>query len=161
MNDQIWMQKALKMAELAETLDEVPVGALLVCDNEIIAETHNLKESNQDPLGHAELLAIKSASAVKNTWRLSDCTLYVTLEPCLMCVGAIAHARIGRLVYGARDPKAGAIESVYKIFEEKKLNHTPQEIIGGVLEQECSLLLKNFFKKLRFSPLSSRQEVGN
>lgn len=146
--DKIWMARALELAALAYEKNEIPVGALIVCDGNVVAEAFNLKETTNNPLGHAETLAIQKASESKNSWRLADCTLYVTLEPCLMCVGAITHSRIKRIVYGASDPKAGAIESVYQIFDDKKLNHRP-EVSAGILNNQCSEILTNFFKKLR------------
>lgn len=151
--DSIFMRQALALARKAAKLNEVPIGAVITCNNVVVAEAFNLKESTQNPIGHAEILAIQEASLLKSNWRLSDCTLYVTLEPCILCVGAIIQARVSRVVYGAKDPKAGAIESVYQIFEDKKLNHTPT-IESGVLENESAVLLKSFFKALRETHLS-------
>lgn len=147
------MNRALILAENAAAIGEVPVGAIVTCDDRVISEAFNLKESTQNPIGHAEVLAIQAAAKAKNNWRLSDCTLYVTLEPCILCVGAITQSRIGRVVYGTPDPKAGAIESVYQIFQDRKLNHFPV-VSAGVLQNESSLVLKKFFRKLRLDRLS-------
>ncbi len=136
------------MAEGAEKLGEIPIGAVIVKDGEVIAEAGNLKESNQDPLGHAEVIAIREAAKKLGRWRLSDCTLYVTLEPCTMCAGAIIHARLERVVYAAVDPKAGAIQSLYAILSDSRLNHSPQ-ITGGILATEAGEQLKKFFRELR------------
>lgn len=159
LNDQKWMKTALKLAEEAQALGEVPVGALVVQTKDLktgenlvepvlISKAFNNRESAQNPVGHAELLAISEASKKLNRWRLTGCTLYVTLEPCVMCAGAIVLSRIDRVVFGAHDPKAGAIESIYKIFFDKKLNHTPK-VTSGVCSEEAGALLKNFFLKKR------------
>ena len=145
------MSRALERAREAGDIGETPVGASIVCDGRIVAEARNHKELSGDPLGHAEVLAIRMAAEKLGRWRLSDCTLYVTLEPCTMCSGAIIHSRIDRLVYGATDPKAGAVQSLYQILSDARLNHSP-EVIGGVLEAECSKLLKDFFRELRAKP---------
>lgn len=150
-NDEHWMRYALNLAEKAGERGEIPIGAVIVQNGQIIAESGNQKESTQDPLGHAEILVIRQASDRLKRWRLSDCTLYVTLEPCTMCAGAIIHARLERIVYGATDPKAGAVESLFKILSDGRLNHTPQ-VQKGVLERECSRLLKDFFQRLRQKP---------
>ncbi len=142
------MSMALDLAKKAAELQEVPVGAVLVCNNKVIAQAHNLKETTPSALAHAEILTIQKAEKRLGRWRLTDCTLYTTLEPCLMCTGAIIAARIGHLIYGACDKKAGAIESVYSAFEDKKLNHHPQ-IIKGLLADASSQLLSDFFKAKR------------
>ena len=143
-----WMTRALELAVLAAEQGEIPVGAVVVCGDELIAEAGNFKESNQDPLGHAEIRVIKEAAQKLGRWRLSGCTLYVTLEPCVMCAGAIIHARLDRVVFGATDPKAGAVHSVYRILADERLNHAP-EVISGLLEAECSHQIKEFFRTLR------------
>ena len=127
---------------------ETPVGAVLVIEDEVIAAARNMRETWQDPAAHAELLVIREASARLGRWRLPDATVYVTLEPCLMCAGALVLARIGRLVYGCRDPKAGALGSVYDVVRDGRLNHT-YRITPGVLEAESREVLTNFFERLR------------
>ncbi len=146
--DTLFMQKALREAQKAYNKDEVPVGAVVVCDGEVIARGFNNRENSYDPIGHAEIIALRKAAKRLGRWRLSDCTLYVTLEPCLMCAGAIINARLKRLVYGCPDPKAGAIESLYRIAEDRRLNHRV-EVCGGVLSAECSEILKRFFAMRR------------
>jgi len=146
--DEFWMSKALKLAKKAELQDEVPVGAILVIDDQAISWGFNKKEQWHSPLGHAELITLQKASQKLKKWRLSDATLYVTLEPCVMCAGALIQARIHRLVYGTQDPKGGAISSLFEIGTDKRLNHQI-EITNGVLQKECSQILTNFFKKKR------------
>jgi len=146
--DETFMRQALAQAERAATLGETPVGAVLVVGNDIIAAAHNMRETWQDPAAHAELLVIREASARLGRWRLQDAAVYVTLEPCLMCAGALVLARVGRLVYGCRDPKAGALGSVYDVVRDGRLNHT-YRITPGVLEAECRNMLSGFFQKLR------------
>lgn len=146
--DEKFMNAALKEAYKSFALDEVPVGVVIVKDDKIIARGHNLRETKQDPTGHAEIIAIKKASKKLKSWRLIDCTLYVTLEPCSMCAGAIMWSRIKRVVYGAKDIKGGAIGSSFNLFEQKGINHKP-EVTSGVLENEASTLLKDFFKLKR------------
>jgi len=126
----------------------VPVGAIIVMDNKIIGRGHNLSISNNDPSSHAEIEAIRNAAKHLKNYRLNKASLYVTLEPCAMCYGAIIHARISRLVFGAFDPKTGVCGSSIKLYEQKCFNHIP-EIIGGVMEEDCSLILKDFFKERR------------
>ena len=149
-SDEKWMGRALELALEAGSKGEIPIGAVVVCGDEVVAEASNLKESNQDPLGHAELIAIQAAAEKLSRWRLSGCTLYVTLEPCTMCAGAIVHARLDRVVYAAADPKAGAVKSLYEILADPRLNHAP-EVTTGVREAEASAMLKEFFKNLRSS----------
>ena len=152
-----FMQLAIFEAHKAEKLGEVPVGSVLVGpDGELISKGHNLKENLPSALGHAELITVHRASKKLGKWRLSDCTLYVTLEPCLMCTGALVQARLGRLVFGAHDPKAGAVESLYQAATDKRLNHQ-MEITSGVLQQECSEILKSFFKRRRSENKASRK----
>ena len=143
-----FMKEALKEAELARLEDEVPIGCVIVKDDQIIARGHNQRDKSHNPLGHAETLAIKKASEVVNDWQLVDCELYVTIEPCIMCSGAIIQSRIKRVVYGARDFKGGCFGSSINILEADNINHHP-EVIGGVLEEECSKLIKDYFKKKR------------
>ncbi len=148
--DEKFMQRALVLAKKAADLDEVPVGAVLVKDGKIIGEGWNLRETNRDPLHHAEIMAIQEGAKNSNAWRLSDTTLYVTLEPCLMCAGAIYQARIPRVVFGAMDPKAGACGSLYQVHEDARLNHR-YLVQPGVLAEQCSEILKEFFRRRRQS----------
>ncbi len=147
-SDEHWMRKALQAARKAETIDEVPVGAIIIQNNEVISIAYNQKERLTSPLGHAELIAIHRASQKLGAWRLSECKLYVTLEPCPMCTGALVQSRIGKVIFGAFDPKAGACGSILNLHQNAQLNHR-FAAIGGVLENECSEILKNFFKKKR------------
>lgn len=146
--DEDFMRLALAEAEKAAACGETPVGAVLVIAGEVIAGAHNMRETWQDPTAHAEAVVLREASARLGRWRLSDVTLYVTLEPCLMCAGALVLARINRLVYGCRDPKAGALGSVYDVVRDGRLNHA-YRITPGVLEAECRQMLSGFFEKLR------------
>jgi tRNA(adenine34) deaminase len=146
--DRDFMRLALVEAEKAAAHGETPVGSVLVIGDEVVAAACNMRETWQDPVAHAELLVIREASARLGRWRLPDATVYVTLEPCLMCAGALVLARIERLVYGCRDPKAGALGSVYDVVRDGRLNHT-YRITPGVLEAECSEVLTNFFERLR------------
>jgi tRNA(adenine34) deaminase len=147
-HDQFFMQAALAEAEIAESLGEVPIGAVIVHGGQIIGRGHTLRESSQDPTTHAEVIAIRQAAQHLKSWRLLDCTLYVTLEPCVMCMGAIILARIPRLVFGCHDPKVGAVGSLYNFAEDDRFNHRV-EVENGVLCQECSQQLSAFFRKLR------------
>ena len=142
------MQCALDEARLAAAAGEVPIGAVLVVGEAVVARAHNRREVWQDPTAHAELIAIREAAAQRRTWRLVGGTLYVTMEPCAMCIGAAVLARIDRVVFGVRDPKGGACGSVLDVPSEKRLNHRI-EVIGGVLEDESRELLQGFFKSLR------------
>jgi tRNA(adenine34) deaminase len=148
MSDQEFMLKALKCARKAESLGEVPVGAVLVLNNEILAEGWNQPISTHDPSAHAEMVALRAAGEKIKNYRLCDTTLYVTLEPCVMCAGAIVHARVGRVVFGAEDPKAGAAGSVFRILDSDHLNHQC-EISSGILKDECAAMLQDFFKQRR------------
>ncbi len=148
--DLAYMHAALEQARKAGAQGEVPIGAVLVRDDQVLGQAHNFRESWQDPTAHAEVVAIREAAAQSGSWRLSDTTLYVTLEPCVMCIGAIILARIPRVVFGAMDPKAGACGSVLNVPAERRLNHRV-EVIGGMLEQESQELLQAFFKTLRQS----------
>ncbi len=142
-----YMREALRLAKRAARRDEVPVGALVVNNGKIIAKGYNLRETKHSPLAHAEIIAIHKAARRLGGWRLSGCTLYVTLEPCPMCAGAIVNARVDEVVFGAYDPKAGALGSVYNLAEGK-LNHTPR-VTDGVLEAECGALLRRYFADKR------------
>jgi len=146
--DIYFMRLALEDAEAAFDADEVPVGAVIVQGNAVVARTHNRRESSNDPTGHAELLALRIASQKLQRWRLSDSTLYVTKEPCIMCAGAMVNARLGRLVYGCRDEKSGAVDSLYKLLSDNRLNHQV-EVVSGVLGDECAEILKRFFQERR------------
>jgi tRNA(adenine34) deaminase len=143
-----YMQIALEEAKAAADADEVPIGAVVVKDGNIIARSKNTRERTNNPAGHAEFNAILKAAAAQNAWRLSGCTVYVTLEPCIMCAGLMHQARISRCVYGAPDPKAGALGSLYSIHQDTRLNHT-FEVESGVLQDECAQLLKDFFSNKR------------
>lgn len=146
--DEKFMKEAIKLAHKAESLDEVPIGCVIVKDDKIIARGYNLREQKQQSIAHAEIMAIQKACKKVGSWRLEDCTLYVTLEPCAMCTGAILQSRIKRVVYGAADPKGGCIESCIKVFDYKGFNHYPQ-ITSGILQDKCAQLLKDFFKNKR------------
>ena len=143
-----FMREAIKEAKKAELRDEVPIGCVIVKDDKIIARGHNLRESKQRSTAHAEIIAIEKACRKLKSWRLEGCSLYVTLEPCPMCSGAILQSRIEHVIYGAKDPKGGCMESCMNMYEVKGFNHYP-DVIGGVLEDECGSLLKNFFKRKR------------
>lgn len=147
-SDEHFMRLALHEAERALEHDDVPIGAVLVLGEEVLAAAHNERELREDPTAHAEVLAIRQAAGTLRTWRLLDCVLYVTLEPCAMCAGAIVLGRIARVVFGACDPKAGAAGSVLDVLGEQRLNHRPQ-VAGGLLEEECALLLTDFFAARR------------
>ena len=146
--DEDFMRRALAEAEKAAALGETPIGAVCVIEGEVIAAAHNMRETWQDPTAHAESIVLREASARCGRWRLPDATVYVTMEPCLMCAGALVLARIGRLVYGCRDQRAGALGSVYDVVRDGRLNHI-FPITPGVLEAECRALLQGFFEKLR------------
>ncbi|MRH45157.1 tRNA-specific adenosine deaminase [Aquibacillus halophilus] len=150
MNDQQFMSLALEEAKKAEALGEVPIGAIIVYQGKVIASGFNLRESLQTTASHAELIVIDKANEQISSWRLEDCTLYVTLEPCPMCAGAILQSRIPRVVFGAYDPKAGCVGSLMNLLEDSRFNHK-SEVIGGMLEEECGQLLTNFFRNLRES----------
>lgn len=146
--DREFMRQALVEAQKAADAGEVPVGAVVVRDGEVIAQGFNRRESWQDPTAHAELIAVRRAAEKLGSWRLDDCTVYVTLEPCPMCAGMLVNARVGRLVFGARDPKGGAVRSLFAINEDPRLNHRV-EVKEGVLGEECGAILTQFFRSIR------------
>ena len=148
MNDEYFMREAIIEAKKAEELEEVPIGAVLVLDGEIIARAHNLRESDQNAIAHAELLAIDQACKHLGTWRLENAVLYVTLEPCPMCSGAIILSRIKRVVYGASDPKGGCAGTLMNLLQDERFNHQ-SEVVAGMLETECGAMLSDFFRKIR------------
>ena len=148
LSDESLMRLALQQAEVAAQLGEVPVGAVLVHQSQVIAQAHNLRESQADPTAHAEMLVIRAAAQRMGSWRLEDCTLVVTLEPCPMCAGAIVNARIPRLVYGTTDPKMGCVDTLHRLCTDERFNHRVQ-VTSGVLAQECAQVLKDFFVKRR------------
>ncbi len=143
-----YMQLALEQARLAPALGEVPIAAVLVRDGQVLAQVHNFREIWQDPTAHAEVVAIREAATKLGSWRLTGTTMYVTVEPCSMCAGAIIQSRISRLVFGTKDPKAGACGSVFNLPDERRLNHRVQ-VVGGVLERESQELMQLFFRGLR------------
>ena len=143
-----WMRKALDQAVLAFDQGEVPVGAIIVHQEKIIAEASNQREMLNDPTAHAEMIAITQAAEVLQSWRLLDCTLYVTLEPCPMCAGAIVQARLPRVVYGAVDPKAGACHTLFSLTSDIRLNHQAA-VLGGVMQEDCRAILQEFFRQQR------------
>lgn len=147
-SDYGFMRLAFKEAGYAFNEEEVPVGAVLVINNKAIASAHNIMESTLDPTAHAEILTLKAGAQKIKNWRLTDAILYVTKEPCIMCAGAMINARLGRLVYGCRDAKGGAVHSLYQLLFDKRLNHRV-EVVSGILEDESALLLKRFFQKRR------------
>ena len=148
MTDDAMMARAIALARKALELDEVPIGEVVYCDGEIVGEGFNRKETDVNPTSHAEIIAITDAANNLGRWRLHDCTLVVTLEPCPMCAGALVNARIDRVVFGASDQKSGACRTLYKIAEDPRLNHRC-EVTGGVLEKECVQLLRDFFEPRR------------
>ncbi len=147
-DDVYFMRLALREAQRALAHDDVPIGAVLTHGGEVLAAAHNERELRGDPTAHAEILALREASRALGSWRLLDCTLYVTLEPCAMCAGAIVLARVPRVVFGATDPKAGAAGSVLEVLSEPRLNHRP-EVLSGVLAPDCGQLLSEFFASRR------------
>ncbi len=146
--DEVFMRRALALAEEAARRGEVPVGAVVVFDNRIVGSGYNRRESTQSPLAHAEIVAIEEACATIGYWRLENCELFVTLEPCIMCCGAIVQARIRRVVFGARDPKGGAAVSLYTLLSDSRLNHRCA-VVEGVLAAECGTVLSTFFRRIR------------
>ena len=146
--DEKWMKEAIKQAEKAKKLDEVPIGCVIVLDGKIIARGYNRRNTDHTSLAHAEMMAIKKACKKIRDWRLEKCTLYVTLEPCQMCAGAIVQSRVKRVVIGAMNKKAGCAGSIFNLLEEDRFNHKA-EVVRGVLENECSEMMSTFFKELR------------
>ncbi|NEX80228.1 nucleoside deaminase [Bacillus thermocopriae] len=146
--DELFMLEAIKEAQKADEINEVPIGAVIVHDGKIISRAHNLRESEQNALAHAELLAIDKACKSMGSWRLEDTTLYVTLEPCPMCAGAIVLSRVKRVVYGAADPKGGCAGTLMNLLQDSRFNHQ-SEVVRGVLEKECGQMLTNFFRNIR------------
>ena len=158
--DEFYMMEAIKEAHKAEQLQEVPIGAVIVLNGEIIARAHNLRETNQNAVSHAELLAIEQACKVVGSWRLEQATLYVTLEPCAMCSGAIILARIQRVVFGASDPKGGCAGTFMNLLQDERFNHQ-SEVVSGVLEQTCGRLLSEFFSRGSKKKERGESEKGN
>ena len=148
LSDKELMKMALEEARRAFDKDEVPVGAVAVANGKVVARAHNVREQTRDPLGHAEILLLNQLIGSQASWRLNEVSIYVTCEPCLMCAGALLQARIPRVVYGCRDPKAGACGSLYSVTEDERLNHRI-ETVGGILEDECSQILSEFFRRKR------------
>ncbi len=151
MNDDSFMREALREAAKAAKKKEAPIGAVAVRDCKVLARAHNLRESKNDPLGHAELYLLSKVSRKLKSWRMIGVTVYVTLEPCLMCMGALIQARVPRLVFGAMDPKAGACGSLYDLSKDMRLNHRI-DVVSGVLSKECGEVLTRFFRALRLAP---------
>jgi tRNA(adenine34) deaminase len=147
-SDEYYMNEAIKEARKAESLAEVPIGAIIVMDGKIISRAHNLRESKQSAVAHAEVLAIEQACQETGSWRLENAHLYVTLEPCPMCSGAIILSRVKRVVYGAKDPKGGCAGTLMNLLQDERFNHQ-SEVTSGVLEKECGQLLSDFFRRLR------------
>ncbi|WP_138496388.1 tRNA adenosine(34) deaminase TadA [Paenibacillus pinistramenti] len=147
-SDEYWMRFAIEEARKAEAIGEVPIGAVVVKNNEIIGRGHNLRETTHDSTAHAEMIAIRQASEALGAWRLLDCRLYVTLEPCPMCAGAIVQCRLPAVVYGTADPKAGCAGTLMNLLQEPRFNHRT-EVLSGVLQEECSSMLSEFFRRLR------------
>ena len=158
-----WMHEALIEAYKAQTLNEVPVGAVVILNNEIIARAYNQPITACNPVAHAEILALQAAAEIIGNYRLIDCELYVTLEPCTMCAGALIHSRVKRLIFGAYEPKAGAVVSTSQVLNQPHINHRI-EVIEGVLQEECSTLLSSFFRmrrdQIKQSKKQSQQNIG-
>jgi tRNA(adenine34) deaminase len=146
--DERWMRRAMQLAEKAAELDEAPIGCVIVQGDRLVGEGHNLREGLKDPTAHAEMIAITQAAQSLEDWRLENCTLYVTLEPCPMCAGAILQARVPRVVFGAVDPKAGAVESMFRLLSDARLNHRCR-VLGGILAEPCGAILTEFFASKR------------
>lgn len=160
MTDADYMREALVEARKAYELGEIPIGAVLVHDGQIISRHHNRREMNHDATAHAEMLVIREACDILERWRLTGCTLYVTIEPCPMCAGAIINSRIDRVVYGASDYKGGAVESLFNVLSHPGLNHEPV-VMSGVLADECSQIMKDFFKMRRKTRRSTQVAEGS
>lgn len=151
-SDEYWMKEAIAEARKAEAIGEVPIGAIIVLDDEIVGRGHNLRETTHDPTAHAEIIAIREASTRIGSWRLLNCRLYVTLEPCPMCAGAIVQSRVPQVLYGTTDPKAGCAGTLMNLLQESRFNHQT-EVRAGLLQAECASLLTDFFRRLRAKPL--------
>lgn len=160
MDDQYFMGLALEEAQKAAALGEIPIGAVLVQDNEVIARAHNMRETWQDATAHAEVIVIQDACKKLRRWRLSGCTLYVTVEPCPMCSGAIVNGRVDRVVYGCPDIKAGGAESIFNIITNPNLNHVAK-VMSGVREEECAQVMKAFFKRRREENKAKKHDEKN
>lgn len=156
--DVYYMREAIKEAKKAEDIMEVPIGCVIVLNDEIIARGHNLKESLQNALYHAEMVAIHEACKKQKSWRLEDAELYVTLEPCPMCAGGIIMSRVKRVIYGAKDPRAGCAGTLMNLLDDERFNHRC-EVVSGVLEEECAEMLVSFFKKLRARGRRKKKEI--
>ncbi|GIP24626.1 tRNA adenosine(34) deaminase TadA [Paenibacillus sp. J22TS3] len=152
--DEYWMGEAIKEAKKAEAIGEVPIGAVIVRDDEIVGKGYNLRETTNDPTAHAEIIAIREASSRLGSWRLLNCRLYVTLEPCPMCAGAIVQSRVPHVLYGTADPKAGCAGTLMNLLQESRFNHQT-EMTTGILQPECASLLTDFFRRLRRKPPES------
>ncbi|WP_338411246.1 tRNA adenosine(34) deaminase TadA [Pseudoalteromonas nigrifaciens] len=159
-DDNYWMQQALTYAKQAEQLGEIPVGAILVKDNQLVAAGYNRSITDNDPSAHAEMMAVRKGGKGLNNYRLIDCTLYVTLEPCSMCAGLLVHSRIKRLVFGAADAKTGSAGSIMNLLQEPKLNHQV-EVLGGVLEGQCATIISDFFKRRRAQIKAAKKAARN
>jgi len=155
LNDDDYMRMALAEARKALEKEEVPIGAVLVNDGRVLAQAHNSPITANDPSAHAEILVLRQAAQTMGNYRLTGAVLYVTLEPCIMCAGAIVHARLARVVFGARDPKAGAVVSLYEILKDKRLNHQV-DVTEGILKEECGEILSRFFRKKRVIAASAK-----
>jgi tRNA(adenine34) deaminase len=147
-DDERFMREAIAEARLAEADGDVPVGCVVVHDGRVIGRGHNRRERSQDPTAHAEVIALRAAAEALGSWRLEDANVFVTLEPCVMCAGALVHARVGRVVYACDDPKTGALRSLYRLGEDARLNHR-YEVVPGVLHDECAQMLSGFFASVR------------
>ncbi len=158
MDDRDYMQLALAEARKAAELGEIPIGAVLVCGGEVVAAAHNMRETWRDATAHAEVIVIREACARLKRWRLSGCSLYVTVEPCPMCSGAIVNSRIDRVVYGCPDSKAGGAESIFNIITNPNLNHCA-EVVSGVCEEECARVMKDFFRRRRLENKAKKQQA--
>ncbi|WP_228485566.1 tRNA adenosine(34) deaminase TadA [Thermaerobacillus caldiproteolyticus] len=160
MNDEYYMRLAIEEAKKAEQIGEVPIGAVIVKDGEVIARAHNLRETEQRAIAHAEILAIDEACKRLGSWRLEETTLYVTLEPCAMCAGAIVLSRVKKVVFGASDPKGGCAGTLMNLLQEDRFNHQT-EVVSGVLKEECGQMLSEFFQKLRTKKKQQKQKHEN
>ncbi|MCY8817937.1 tRNA adenosine(34) deaminase TadA [Bacillus atrophaeus] len=157
--DEFYMLEAIKEAKKAEEIGEVPIGAVLVMDDDIVARAHNLRETEQRSIAHAEMLAIDEACRTLGTWRLEGASLYVTLEPCPMCAGAVVLSRVDRVVFGAFDPKGGCSGTLMNLLQEERFNHQA-EVVSGVLENECGQMLSDFFRNLREKKKAARKNLS-